>query len=418
MVALGKETRILLVAKDDAVVDEVYRACNEAPSLTLVGHITRTDEAATVARQRRADVVLADDSALSDVEACVMEMSLAAAEQLVIVLVPENDMDLIQRVLLSGARGFVTKPFTPQTLTEAITRVTTLEQLRRVEAHERAAPATHGRIVALVSAKGGVGRSVLAANLAVALQQEDSPVLLMEGMSLPGDVAAILALVPEVTLVDLLTQDGDVSLGDLDDMLPTHSSGVRVLPGAADYRLPSVNPQRFRALLHLLRSAFRFIVVDTGEIFDPLMEIVLTDADQILLVTTPDLPAIYRTLKFWEALEEAGVDRSKVMLVLNGEGRNGGVRRQQMERLMRMRFQHRIRYDEETVMLSVHKGQPFVTAHKRTPIARDVKSLAEALADSHHDGTHRPSSKGESVVEHLRSFFSGASVPVQELSEA
>lgn len=411
-----EDIRLLLVTRDRDVEEEVLRACRESNVLTLVGTVARADEAASVARQRRARVILLDASVLDDVERVIMDVSLAAPECFLFALVPEGDLDLAQRSLLAGARGFITKPVKAEELSQTIVRVLTLDILRRSEV-EKDARRENGEIITVMGVKGGVGRTVLAANLAVALhRQSKAPVLIVEATTLPGDLAAVFAATPPFSLMDILAAGSDIDLPSLFDIIPKHSSGVHILPGALDYEGPQVDASRLRGFLRLARQVFRFIVVDTGELQDPFTEIVTEEADRLLLVTSPDLLALHRLVKFYNALvERANVDPKRITIVLNMTGLLGGVRKEAVEQLLRDSIRHVIPHEPDIVMESVRKGIPFVALKARSDVAQGVQRLADDLlagGDNLSNGERSVSTTG--LLNRLRNLLETSIQPAAQ----
>ncbi len=382
------EIRILLVTKDASVADEVHEACTHTPTLTLVGTIARADEAASVAQQRHAQVILLDDSVLDDLEQVIMDVTLAAPECYVFTLVPEGNLEMAQRTLLAGARGFISKPLNNEELARTITRVITLETLRRTRATEEAGRAAPGKIITVVSAKGGVGRTIVATNLAVALHQAtEEPTLLLEAMNVPGDMPAALAMLTQISLADIIASQENLNIASLAEVIPQHDSGIHILPGVLDYDTDPIDRRGFLTFLRLATRMFSYIIIDTEELQDPLTEIAINEADHVLLITSPELLALHRTVKLYEALvENAEVERDKILPVLNKEGLKGGVRKNVLEQLLGIKFEYTVGYDADTVMESVRKGVPFIISAQRSDVAQDIHRLVNGIISAPQDG--------------------------------
>ncbi len=403
MAAITSQIRVLLVTKEPTVEAEVHRVCEVSEVLRLVGTIARADEAASVARQRRAQVILLDSSILDDLEDVILQISLAAPECYIFTLLPQADIELAQRSLLAGARGFITKPLAPEQCEQTIVRVLTLEALRQGE--EKGAK-RKGRVITLIAAKGGTGRSVLATNLAVSLhKQSGKRVLVTEATTMPGDLAATFSIAPRYTLIDILSPGGDIEIGVLEQVATEHNSGVFVLPSTVDYEIGEVEPIRMRSLLRLARQNFDYIVVDTGELQDPLTEVAVAETDTLLLVTSPDLLTLHRTVKFYAALvkeEERAVE--EIMLVLNNDGLPGGIRKSVLEQLLNERLEHTIAYDPVAVMESIRRGVPLVILNERSNIAKDIGRLASVLLGT-DKGPRKPETNEQKIITRLRALL-------------
>ncbi len=404
-----EDIRVLLVARDDKVAEEVYQACKRSPALNLVGTIYRVDEAASAARQRRAHVVLLDLAMLGDdIEQPIMDLILGVPDILVFVLLPQEDLDRAQRALAAGARGFILRPVDPDACHRTISRVYTLEVLKH-QGEKRSD--AHGEIIALVGAKGGVGRTVIAANLAIALQETTNrAVLVMESMNVPGDLAAVFAMTLTTSLQDILKEAQTIDLPTLLQRIPQHPSGVHVLPGTLEYGAGEGRTRDLFTLLHMLRTLFAFIVLDVGELQDPFTAVAVQEADHLLVVTTPELLALHRTGKFITALlENADVEPERIALVLNKYGIKGGLRKDAVANLMDRPVAYTITYDSETVDQSIYRGFPFVLEKKRSAVAEDIWQLAANIAHK-SSGGHRASRSPLKVWSRMRHMFAFASL--------
>ncbi len=405
----AEDIRVLLVARDAEVAEEVYQVCKRASTLNLVGTIYRVDEAASAARQRNAHVILLDLSVLQDdIERPIMDMILAAPEALVFVLLSQGDLGRAQRALAAGARGFILRPIEAEECERIISRVYTLEILKHQQGEKRTE--AQGEVIALLGAKGGVGRTVIAANLSIALREtSEASVLVMEAMSIPGDLPAVFAMTPSFSLQDVLKNLSRFDLPTLMQSIPQHPSGVYVLPGTLDYGQGGGQARDLSTLLHILRGAFSFIVIDTGELQDPLVAAAIQEADWLLVVTTPELLSLHRTGKFITALiENAEVDPDIIHLVLNKYGIKGGLRKDAVANLMDRPVTYTVAYDAETVDRSIYKGVPFVLEKKRSAVAEDILHIAETLTHNlgNDGGLSRSPSKVWGRMRHMFAFAS------------
>ncbi len=401
------DIRVVLVTRDPAVGEQVEHVCREHKAFTLVGTLARADEAASLARQRKAHVIVLDTAALGQMEQDVMNVALAAPESTVFVLVPEGDWETAQRALLAGARGFVTKPIKPEEWTQTITRALTLDMLRHGREVETDEHASRARIITIASPKGGVGRTFLAVNLGAALHEVTGKhVLIMEAMSLPGDMQVYFSMLPKVSLAEAVHVAEDLSTASLGTLLTAYKEGLYVLPGVLDYTTDPPDTDRIRLFLRLARRLFDYIIIDTGELQDPLTEIALKEADLVLLVLTPDLLALYRTSKFLAALlESRTIPEEKIIPVLNMDNLPGSVRRDVLERVLGRPFKHTIPAATEIVQEATRQGEPVVLYAKRTPVSRHIYALAAELARHPDTGTPSPADTTVPVTQALRTLW-------------
>ena len=195
-----------------------------------------------------------------------------------------------------------------------------------------------GRIVTVFSPKGGVGRTTIACNLAVALKQHsgrpDVRVALVD-CGLPfGDVGVFLDLQPNRTLVDLLPHVAGLDEGDLigEFMVRHATTGVEVLlaptrPETAEL----VTADALKRVLAKLRENFDYVVVDTSPTFAETNLAVLDLSDRIVVPLTLDLTAVKNVRIFLEVAQALGYGRERFMLVLNRATSNSGINAKDVE---------------------------------------------------------------------------------------
>lgn len=172
-----------------------------------------------------------------------------------------------------------------------------------------------GRIVAVFSAKGGVGRTTLAVNMAAVAAPTRTTVVVDADMPF-CDVAVMLGVEPRNGLADLTGADLDVER--LTAALAPHTSGMRVLPGPPDpARADAITAPTVQKVMELLRTVTDLTIIDTTCAFDDATLAILEAADEIVLVCTPDLAAVKNTKIAQSTFKMLGIPEDRVRLVLN-----------------------------------------------------------------------------------------------------
>lgn len=376
--------------------------------IEVVGTAGSGEEAIQQARQLRPDIVLMDINmpgmdGIATVEALTREVPGTQ----VIMMSVQSDADYLRRSMLAGAREYLIKPFTSDELSASIRRVYALAQQMRppqvetpvapqTELEQRgaaqapaarmtAAQATRGAtITAVFGAKGGVGTTTLAVNMALALQQQNpsARVALVDADLQFGDVSVFLNLEVTRTLRDLAEAIEEADTQFLHDISVTHSSGVKVLLAPltpVDAEL--VTPETFVKLFDLLRTEYDYVFINTRTSFHEPVLTVLDHADKILLVMTTEIPAIRNTKNFFELGEQLGYDESKIELVLNRYDVRTGIKPEAIQSSIRHPLLAVIEADDRVAIDALNKGIPFVVNQQRTPIAQGVLGLAKRFSE-------------------------------------
>ena len=183
-----------------------------------------------------------------------------------------------------------------------------------------AEPAKQGRIFVAFSTKGGVGKSVVATNLAVLLATRNpGRVALVDADLQFGDVAVLLGVPPLHTSADAAAVIDSIDPQLMDGFLATHEpSTLRVLcapvePAAGE----RITAEQMIGMVRMLRSMFDFVVVDMPPHFDDVVLALLEEADEVLLIASLDIPSIKNLKVGIQTLDLLSVAGEKLHLVMN-----------------------------------------------------------------------------------------------------
>ena len=309
----------------------------------------------------------------------------------VIMMSVQNESDYLRRAMLAGAREFLAKPFSLDELIESIRHVHQLAQSnRRAVAETTALPSTglgrseRARVVAVFSLKGGVGSSTVAANLAVALRNRgDHEVALVDGNLLYGDIAVMLNLTDNKTISDVVRQFETMDRDLINEVLVTHSSGVKALLAPPDPQSgEQVTANHVRQLLEHLSTMFGHIVVDTRPSFDETTIALLDLADVIVLVLTLELTAIKGVKQYLELTDLLGYDSDKILLVLNRATAPAGIPIEDVASSLKGRLAIQLPDDPALALRAINEGVPFVQSAPNAPLSRELDRLAGLVAHS------------------------------------
>jgi pilus assembly protein CpaE len=237
-------------------------------------------------------------------------------------------------------------------------------------------------VLAVFGANGGLGRSTLAANLAIALRDETRGKVALVDCSLRfGDAGVLLNLTSNHTISEIASAEGGPDVEILADLMVSHPSGIKVMLAPPSPELAElVSPAAMRVILKTLREKFDFVVVDTFASLDEVILNVLEFADQILLLTTSEIPAIKNTKLFFEVTEALKYPPEKTLLILNKFDQRSSITPQDIQASIKHPVFAVIERDDRATNLAAQTGQPFVVNQKSSPAAVSVVRLAKALA--------------------------------------
>jgi len=386
------QIRVLIVDDIPETRDHLTKLLGFEKDVEVVGAAASGAEALEMAASLLPDVVLMDIN--------MPEMDGIAATELLMARVPttavvmmsvQGEADYLRRSMLAGAREFLVKPFSSDELTASIRQVFARERdkigrmaaLPVADSRANAAAREPGRVVAVFSPKGGVGRTTIAVNLAVAAASEPGrEVVLVDGSFQFGDVGVLLNLNPKnksiADFVPELEAGGDPD--SLDSFVITHSTGTKVLLAPPSPEMAElVTPAAIRRVLDVLRARCDLVVVDCAAAFSDSTLAVLDTADVILTVLTLEITSIKNMRLFLEVAEQLGYPQDKIELVLNRADSALGIRVADVEHSIGRKVDHTVVSDGRSVVYALNRGVPFFISNREAQVSQDVLRLARAL---------------------------------------
>lgn len=300
--------------------------------------------------------------------------------------------EVLQSALRAGARDAVQVDPTGDAVAQAVARVGEV-----LGTPQRAAPlaappvpgsaaalrAAPGRLVAVFSTKGGVGKSTVATNVATAMARKiDDAVTLMDADLQFGDVSVMLGLPPDHTVLDAAAsiQYADPEL--MRNLVTRLDSGLLVLPAPSEPALAtSIPPEDMTAVCSALQGISGFVVVDVPTSFDDTTLGVLEAADDVLLVASMDIPSVKNLKVGMQALDLMAIAGPKLKLVLNRANAQVKLDVREIEHVLGLRAAFPVPYDI-AVPLSINAGVPVVMHDPRSAAARAFEHIADTMLGS------------------------------------
>ena len=379
---MAKAPEVLIIGQDVQARFEVKRLLRQS-QFTINGEAGFGTEAVSLALELKPDLVLC---AMSEPVArslqTVDSLLNALPETPVIVYSSSRDIEMARQAMVAGARDFLTMPATSEDMTRSILSVLEAEERRRMRATGQTVSwGSEGSVITVFGAKGGVGKTTVAVNVAVALARETTQsVVLVDGDSGFGDVVGMLDLTPERTVADLLRDLGKVTRETLPKYLAQHASGLNVLAApvdALDWR--GVDPEDFRRVIELLSKSHDVVVVDTAGLLNEITVAALEKASLILWVVTTEFSSVRDSLRAIEAFRVLSLPEERIHLIINDISTVDGVRPHTIEDVLQRKAFSRVPFDKK-VRYGSQVGLPAVVSDANSPGARRLVELAETVA--------------------------------------
>lgn len=236
-------------------------------------------------------------------------------------------------------------------------------------------------LIAVTGGKGGVGKSVLTANLAFALQKEMKTQALLIDLDEKscGDQSVIIGLRPKKTVLDLTRFSGVISDLNAKNFLAYHKAGLAYL-GAVTGPEQSLSgdPKLFEKQLYGLSQLFKYIVVDTGSLLNPLQFSVLEMSSAILVAITPEILVVNQTKRLLNEMSSATLSSQLFQIVINKSGK-GGLSTQAISSSLRLPVVAILPKDEVTSTQALDSSLPFVLSRPSAPLTQGFHDMVRRL---------------------------------------
>lgn len=377
---MARVPQVLVVDQDPQARFEVKQLVRQA-RLGIAGEAGFGTEAVSLAAETKPDVILCGlsrppDRAIQTIEALLDVLP----ETPVVIYAQEQEVEVVRKAMLAGARDFLAMPADVDKLVNSIRSVLELEERRRLRLSGQAkGMGPKGLVVATFGAKGGVGKTTIATNLGVALAGLGQSVVLVDSDNSFGDVAAMLDLRLERSVIDLVRDIDSVERANVEEYLTRHSSGLWVLPAPKQSLLwRSVTPDAMRRIIDLVARRFDIVLVDSAAALSDLSLMVLEEANMVLWVTSADFSSINNSLLGLEALRQMNYPETRVRLVLNVTRPDDAIRPSKIEEVLKRQFFWTVPYDR-AVRLGTQVGAPAVLASPESNGSKTIVRLAQAL---------------------------------------
>lgn len=326
------------------------------------------------------DMVSDQDRAMN----LITELLAVNSELAIVALLPSNDPDFILRCLRRGAIEFLQQPFTDDQLQPVVERIT--------KHRSQASVSSDARIYCVMPAKGACGASTIAFNLAYQIRKRNtSRVLLADLDPLTGTTAFLVKMKAQYSFLDVLSHSHHLDNDLWKSLVPT-VQGVDVLlspdnlvQGITDLKDPT-------PILTFARQAYDSIVIDTTSVYGDWSLSLARQCDELLLVTTNELPALQATQRALGYLDQNQVDRSKIRLVLNRFKSDAGLSQDVVGTALGLDVFHSSPSDFEAVNRALLDGKAVPGA---SPFGKSMSQLAERLSNHHKPAAAMAAAAGD-----------------------
>lgn len=302
------------------------------------------------------------------------------------------DTQLMRQAMRAGARDFLERPLRDAELRDAIHTVLSQEEQRQIARwSEEASASARGTIITVAGAKGGIGKTAFATNLAVAIRRTTGQeVALIDADAQFGDVGVMLDMQFDRSVADLARDEPEINRHVVQTYMRRHSSGVDVLGAGSepdDWR--ALQGPHIAGVARALSETHEYVVIDTPGVMNETVAASLNEAALVFLITSLDVSSVKDTRTAKRILESWAMPVHRIRLVINDNTRAAAVTREDVEQACGLSAAYVIPNDP-AVGPSIQTGVPLIDHNPGSRFSRAVLDVAQDITGvSERESTHK-----------------------------
>ncbi|WP_131814106.1 AAA family ATPase [Trichococcus ilyis] len=373
--------KLLLLADSETERLEITEMLKNIDYIQLTGD--SIDEAKTMESLERSavDILLMGSGMNGSRYAFAEKVSHQFPHTSIIMVEAELLEETMHNALFAGAKDVLIKPIDPEKLMNAIYRIHQLQERAGVAKadtpQKKIRRSELGQVYTVFSTKGGVGKTFVSINFAASLAKNPEKRVVLVDLDLDfGNAALALNLYPKFTITDVIDDIRHMDSDLIESYLIPHESGIKVLPANLQPAMNDfINAEHVHVILEALRESFDYVVIDMpGRFVDTIMP-ALALADQLLVITTPELSSVRNIKVLLVTLKDLNFPQSKIRIVLNKEDIKGEIKKSDVETTLNKKVDAAIGLDYRRVLSSLNRGVPLVHEYPKNTLSKNFEKM-------------------------------------------
>ena len=377
---MARNPKVIIIDQDPSRRAETQRML-ALSGFAVMGGAGYGMEAMTLARETAPEVVVV---ALEEPMARSLQTVESVADVLpqapIIAYSSIGDPNYIRRAMQVGVKDYLVVPLQEEELARSINTALAQEERRQQRMAGEVEAQAYGTVVTIFGAKGGIGKTTIATNLAAALvQKTNQSVVLVDLDTRFGDVAILMDMPTDRSISDLALPDEEIDREAVQSCLYTHSTGVAILPAPLrPSEWHSIHPGHIEKVVAVLATTHDYVLLDTPGTFNDIVSRSLEMCTILLLTATPDLAALKDTILALEMLRSWSFPSEKVKIVINHTSDAHSDARVDIQRVLGKEVFWTIPYDR-AIPQTTQLGMPIVVAKPKSKASQSFTELAYAI---------------------------------------
>jgi pilus assembly protein CpaE len=356
---------------------EIQKVLAKLPQLKVLGEALEAQEIRSVSPGEEPDLVLVDLDGQADLPRWLEQLAHSLPQTAILVCSHNQEANFLIRAMQMGVREFLPLPLTQPDLEAAVERLRFAKRRLKPDANPR------GRVIVITGHKGGAGVTTIAANLALALADLQAGPLALVDLGRPfPDVGNFLDQEATYNIFDLIENLASLDHSFIQRIMQPYQGKVAILHGCQDFKeQDGMELEALERIFALLRTLYRWIVVDLSHWLDGLFLQVWKEADVGLMVTELTVPNLRNLKKLWPMLKEWQPLGGQTRVVVNRYQKGNGLQLRDLEQVVQQPAFHTLPSDYPALNGAITQGEPLATAAPRSKLYHSLKELAQKLKE-------------------------------------
>src|SRR3990172_732885 len=379
---MARNPRVVVIDQDPASRAEVQKML-ALSGFAVLGEAGYGIEAVSLAKTTEPDVIIiAVEEPLVRALQTVEGVADLLPQSPIVAYSSVRDSASMRKAMLAGVKDYLVTPVKEEELIQSIHTVLATEERKRARmTGEAEEPVAVGSVITVFGAKGGIGKTTIATNLATALvQKTNQSAVLVDLDTRFGDVGILMDIPVERSIADLVMPEDEINREILQECIYVHNTGVAVLPAPirpTDWR--NVHAGHIERVVSLLMQTYDYVILDTPGTFNDIVARALELATMVVLVATVDMASLKDTLLAIDMLRSWNFPQEKIKLVINATNEASNVQPQEVKRMLGRDVFWSIPYDRN-ISAATQLGMPVVVAKPQSKASESIVEMAQALS--------------------------------------
>lgn len=376
---MTEQISTVLIDSQQQSIDILTAYLNESNIVQIMGSVTDIVKGYNSVLELRPSIVIIDISVKTELALDIVSKISANHKMCKIIVTSDNySADLVVKAMRAGAREFLPKPIIKDDLFSSLYKIK--DTLSGVYSEN-----SKCKVITTFSNKGGIGKTAIAANLALELANITKEKVALIDLNLQlGDITTFLDINPSFDISYVIQNLERIDETFLLSTLEKYKESSLYVLADPPYleQAEEISAEQIATLFGVLRKTFSYIVVDTGANFDGKTITALDNSDLILLITIVNLPAIRNSQRCLDLFERLGYEKEKTKIVLNRYMENDEIKVEDVEDVLGQQVYWKIPNNYFTIMSAINKGVPVGTINPESNISQSYRELAAMLSDN------------------------------------